>query len=460
MPELRAAAARTNVTPPVGITHAHWGTQTHTRAEGVDLDLYATVLVLANGDTRVAIVDVDVIDIPDDLVDPIREAVADLTGIPAGHVRLSASHTHSAGNLEPGFFPEGGEMIGPYVEGLPHRIAGAAWEAQRRLRPARIAADVGRSAVGVNRRLWHEEQRRVVLGRNWQGFVDHDLLVARIDDEDEQPIATIVCYGCHPTIMAHGNVLVTPDFPGVLRRTVEAQVGGCCLFLQGAAGNVHPKETYSSRREDYRKVGQLLGLEASTVALRLEPLPKVERLDYVLESGAQLGIYVDEPGPEPDGTLRVANHVVELPLKQLPTVEEAEAAYAKASSDLEASRGGDTAEFRRRSMIARRAHMRLEALRALPRRDVFPLSLQAFRVGRLAMVAFPGEPFAEIGAEIRRRSPFPVTMVSGYSNGTFGYIPTRDAYPLGGYGVDDSLIAPGGAEALVDGALDVLRKLE
>lgn len=460
MPEMRAAAARANVTPPVGITHAHWGAQTHTRAEGVDLDLYATVLVLANGDTQVAIVDVDVIGIPDELVGPIREAVTDLTGIPAGHIRLSASHTHSAGNLEPGFFPEGGEMIGPYVEGLPHRIAGAVWEARRGLRPARIAAGAGRSAVGVNRRLWHEEQRRVVLGRNRQGFVDHDLLVARIDDDAEQPIATIVCYGCHPTIMAHGNALVTPDFPGVLRRTVEAQIGGACLFLQGAAGNVHPKETYSSRREEYRKVGQLLGLEASAVALGLEPLPRVERLHYVLESGAQLGIYADEPGPEPDATLRVANHVVELPLKQLPTLEEAEAAYARASSDLEASRAGDdTAEFRRRSMVARRAHMRLEALRALPSREVFPLNLQAFRVGSLAMLAFPGEPFAELGAEIRRRSPFHVTMVSGYSNGTFGYIPTRDAYPLGGYGVDDSLIAPGGAEVLVEGALDVLKKL-
>jgi hypothetical protein len=58
---LRAGVARAITTPPVGIAHGNWGAQTHTRAEGVDLALWATALVLAQGDTQVAIIDVDLL---------------------------------------------------------------------------------------------------------------------------------------------------------------------------------------------------------------------------------------------------------------------------------------------------------------------------------------------------------------------------------------------------------------
>ena len=81
------------------------------------------------------------------------------------------------------------------------------------MRPARIASGLGHSTVGLNRRMWHPGQQRIVLGRNYGGFVDHDLPVARIDDEDERPIAVLVNYACHPTIMAHRNSLITPGLP-------------------------------------------------------------------------------------------------------------------------------------------------------------------------------------------------------------------------------------------------------
>ena len=115
-PQLRAGVARAVTTPPVGITHAHWGAQTHTRAEGVDLDLWATALVVSDGADRGR----DRRRRRDRLPErPGRRRSArgsrELTGIPASHVRLSASHTHSAGNLSPAWYPDGGEMIPGYL---------------------------------------------------------------------------------------------------------------------------------------------------------------------------------------------------------------------------------------------------------------------------------------------------------------------------------------------------------
>lgn len=459
-PRLRAGVARAVTTPPVGITHAHWGAQTHTRAEGVDLDLWATALVLADGEIEVAIVDADLGGFPNDLAAAIRGRIADLTGIPADHVRLSASHTHSGGNLSPAWFPDGGEMIPGYLASLADKIVGAVWEARQRLRPARIAAGVGHSAVAMDRRLWHPEQGRTILGRNRAGFADHTMPVARIDDEAEQPIAVLVNYACHPTIMAHRNSLITPDFPGVLRRTVEANVGGLCLFFQGATGDRHSKESFSSRREDYHHVGKLLGLEAAKVALGLETLPKVERLVEVMESGAELGLYVDEPGPEPDGTLRVATRTIALPLAELPSRDEAEAAYERATAAVaEAQARGDAAAIRSAGYQAKRAGMRRGMAQTYGDASAAMVVLQAMRIGSLGLVAMPGEPFAEIGVEVRRRSPFAATMFSGYSNGQFAYIPVRSDYAEGGYGVWNSPLGPGAGEIVAEEAIELLYEI-
>jgi len=70
--------------------------------------------------------------------------------------------------------------------------------------------------------------------------------------------------------------------------------------------------------------------------------------------------------------------------------------------------------------------------------------------------------FVRIGQEIARRSPFPHTVALGYSNGLLGYVPTADAYALGGYEVNDAyryfgtlMIAPE-SEALIHACVDRL----
>ena len=61
------------------------------------------------------------------------------------------------------------------------------------------------------------------------------------------------------------------------------------------------------------------------------------------------------------------------------------------------------------------------------------MPLQALRIGDLAVCAIPFETFAEIGLDLKRRSPFPRTMVIGIANGSYGYLPTPEQHQLGGY---------------------------
>jgi hypothetical protein len=456
---LRAGVARTVITPPLGIAHAGWGAQTHQRAEGVDLDLLATVLVVAGGQCEAALVDVEFCTVGRDLADQIRAAVSKLTGIPVAHVRLSYTHTHSGPMLGPSWMTEGEELIPDYVASLPGRIAGAAWEAWRRLQPARIAAGSGTSDIVVNRRL-RLPSGRVVVGRNWGGFTDREVKVVRIDDAEERPLAVIVHFGCHPTIMGPPNRLVTPDYPGVVRRVVEGATGATCLFLQGATGNTHALVDFAGDPAVYRRLGAILGHEAARVALSLQTVPRRERLVKVVESGAPLGIYEDEPAGEPDGTVRVRTRALTLGVKPYPPFAEADAEAKKAAARLAEVRGhASPDEIQATVGVARRARMRADKARQYAGRSEVVAELHGLRIGPVALVGFPGEPFSEIGARVKAGSPFPHTLFSGYTNDYLGYVPTADAYPEGGYEVDTSPFLPDTADRLVAGSLALLRDL-
>ncbi|MHB9090761.1 MAG: neutral/alkaline non-lysosomal ceramidase N-terminal domain-containing protein, partial [Chloroflexota bacterium] len=389
--------------------------------------------------------------------------VTELTGIPGPNVRISAVHTHSGPSLGFAFYTEGQDLAEPYIASLPSRIAGAVWQAHNSLRPARLAVGKGRSEINVNRRHKRADlyDGRVFLGRNWQGFADHEVVVARIDDENEQTIATIVNFGCHPTIMGHLNTLITPDYPGVMKRVVEQHVGGKCLFLQGATGNVHAIRDYQGDVKVYHWLGTLLGLEAAKVALSLSPQPREERFLYVLESGAELGIYADEPAGEPDGTLRVLSRAIALPLLPVPDVGplKAEAAAKEREIDELRRRDAPAGDVRHAMMLAKRALLKVRLAEPHQGKTETLVELHAIRVGGLGLVAIQGEPFAEIGAAVKQGSPLPYTMFSGYLGNWAGYIPNAEDYPDGGYGVTTTPFAPEAAARVVEESLASLKEL-
>jgi neutral ceramidase len=65
--------------------------------------------------------------------------------------------------------------------------------------------------------------------------------------------------------------------------------------------------------------------------------------------------------------------------------------------------------------------------------ETITVKIQAIRIGDLAVCAIPFETFVEIGLDLKKRSPFPQTMVVGLANGRHGYLPTPEQHKLGGY---------------------------
>jgi hypothetical protein len=457
---LLAGTGRSDITPAPGTPQGGWGAQTHQRGVGADMPLYATALVLDGGEGQIAIVEADAIGFDWEWTWKILDAITALSGIPRERIRFSCSHTHSGPNtFRLANISEGLDMAVAYLEDLPRRIAGAVWQAQRSLRPVRCAAGEGRCEISVNRRF-RAPDGSMVVGRNWEGPVDPTVRVVRFDDLEQNPVAVLLHYSCHGTTIAWQSAHFTPDFPGPARQVVEEQIGGTCLFLQGAAGNISPRGGFTGDLSVCRRLGRILGLEAARVALSIDTLPRRERFRMIMPSGANIALYDDDPPADSPAVLRMISRQIQLPGRSFRPPEELEAEVAALRRELERlRREGTEEEVRRATSRATQAGWRAGNSRLYYGRPHIDWPLQAIRIGSTALVSVAGEPFIETSAAIVADSPFAHTLVCGYTNGGFGYIPTSQAFEEGGYEVEASPFAPEAEGVLAAEAKRILRDL-
>src|SRR2546423_1181386 len=265
---LLAGTGRRCTNPPPNIAHGGWGAQKHEQAEGIDMDLWVTALALSDGSTSAIHLDLDIQILTNQRADQIRDAVSKATGLTVQNIRASATHTHSGPVPYKSWIEKGYEMVGPWFDNVARWSAEAATEALANLQPVRLRAGRGACAINANRRAATPAGERF-LGINPDGPCDREVMVIRLDCLDGQPLATLVNYACHPTIMGPPNRLITPDYPGAMKRVVEQAVGGTCLFFQGSAGDQGPMQGFQADPRVYPHFGAILGHEAAKIALGL-----------------------------------------------------------------------------------------------------------------------------------------------------------------------------------------------
>jgi hypothetical protein len=453
---MRGGVGRVDITPPAGIPAGGWGNQLHEISEGNDLELWATVLVTdddAGG--QAAIVDLDLCILEDAQAARARSIVAEATGLPIECVAVGTTHNHSVpvtAELGGAWIRRNRELVGPYVESVFEAIGRAAADASASLHPVRVGAAAGRSPLAVNRRMTAPDGRAAV-GIDPNGVSDPTLTVVRLDGDDDRPVATIVHYACHPIILGPDNRFVTPEYPGIVKRVVEAAVGGHCLFVQGACGDVGPSEPFVPALATYRRLGAMIGHEAAGTAFRAGWRAHRLRVRDG-EASAWIASFEYEPDAEPQGTVRVAQETLPLPLRDdLGDPDRWRADAERCENEAYAARdaGAPDGEVRELTVRTKFARMRAERGEALRGLDAYPLLVHGVRLGPVALVGVPVELFCEIGMSVRDRSPFATTLVSGYWNGYRNYLPTDAERSRGGYEIDISPFESG-AEKLVTAA--------
>lgn len=380
---LRAGVAKVDITPRKveGMTVVG-----HRRAvTGVRDPLRAGVLVLSDGETKAAIITLDVIGAWEELVQAVRTRIEAEVGVPAAHVLIAASHSHSG----PGFaeHPEwGAELVG--------KLVAAAKEAAGAMRPVTVGYGEDRIGFGINRRKIIDG--RAVVRLNPDGPNDPRVKVLRFDDgRSLTPLAVVMHAVCHPCFFTwgdkgsvpypHGYPKLSADFPGEAQTFIESTYDRktSTLFLQGCAGDIRPNlPGYPYRcadEADIQWAGRDLGAAVTkTLALSVTREKLAAR-----------------PRHYP---IKVASSVIELPGKEQPV-----------------------------------------------RAELMAMKIGPYLL--LTMPGEPMVEYGfKLEAAIADRA---VPIIVGYANGNIGYIATADAYESGGYEPNTSKLVPEAEQRLL-----------
>lgn len=457
---LAAGVSRAVINPPLTVPHAGWGAQTHLYPTGIEYDLWATALYITDETTSCLIVDLDLSHLSIEQADAIRARLELELGLSRSFIRLSTTHSHATPMIHFNYYREQTQVIDSYIAYLEDCIVAIAREAQERAVPVRIAAGYGHCEAGSNRRQ-RLDDGRVVTGYNPDGHTDPVLGAIRLEDEEGQAILHMVHYACHPTTLGPENQLVSPDYPGITKRTLEQLMGGHCMFLQGSAGDIGPgPEGFQCDYAAVSRIGRLIAYEAAKVLLTLEGQRRQFRFERVVESGASLAIWKDTKRPAAASGLRIfAKHIL-LPIKSFIPVEEAQRIFTgyqnKLYQLLEQSASAE--EIKEATYKVKRSFKSMEQAQLFAGKTELPVEVQFVIAGDIALVSAPIEPFSRTGKAVREQSPFPFTYLSGYSNGWVGYLPTREEYAIGGYEVETSIFLEGSAERFTEEVTAVLKE--
>lgn len=395
--ELRAGAARTDITPPPGYPLWGYAARRDAPCQGVRDRLFARALVLEAGGRRMALVGLDLGRAPTRASTAIiRDQVRRKAGVDT--VFLVASHTHHGPALESDTWPTPATS---YVRQLEERLVTTIVAAARSLRPARLGVVSRQTRLNRNRH-----------SRRGDAPVDRDLLVLGVEDARGRPIAHAVNFAAHPTILPASLHRFSADYAGALSAQVETVTNVPCLFLQGAAGDLSPNQPpggTTPERFAATLADEVLGLIRTLKCERLpEPTLRTHHEEFRFASRVDLG----------------------NPLWRL----------------------GLAAAFYPELI----AHFVREY-----RDGVRPALTVAVLDGRIGFVGVSGEFFCGHALLLKRRARLEHLFFLGYCNDYHQYFPTIEAASEGGYGTEVYIAPAeiGAGERMMDRALLALYRL-
>lgn len=424
---LRAGAATSNITPPLGgliVGGFHPYPATHVHDE-----LHARCLVLEQGGESVAFVVCDLLGARWDVHKQAAEWVERETGIPRAFVMISCTHTHSAASAlgADRYYDEREITLDAYQTFVARRIADGVKRAQNELRPAQIAWGSGHKPEHVHNRRWFMREGSIPPGPlgtadkvkmnppraspdlvKPAGPVDPEVCVLSVRQPDGRPIAVLANYSLH-YVGGVGPGHISADYYGVfcaeLERRLDPADGGprpVALLSNGTSGNINNIDFTkpAEKQPPYARMREV----ALSLADEVEKVLAQGLTEYQSSArlgGAQFALQLEARKPDKNQLAR-AKRLLAVPraLGQKATLE---LIYAERALAL--SKHADTL--------------------------VFPL--QVIRVGDLAVCGIPGEVFVETGLALKAESPFAKTFTHSLAGGYFGYLPTPEHHELGGY---------------------------
>lgn len=379
----RASVVKINITPDIPQNLVGYGPRNST---GTHDPIFHKIVALDDGNTQFFIISTDICLVSPGEYDKVAATIRELYGIDPINVWWTVTHTHSAPEVGPPgmyavYMSERVVEVDPaYTEKMEQQLIDGIREALDKLVPAKMGVGWGFSQANINRRAI-DVDGKASLGLNPDGPVDRRIGLIRIDKADGSPLVLIANYAIHGTVLGPQNTLISGDAPGVVAEYVEEQVGAPVLFINGAAGNLAP-------------------------------------------------IYSVYPSPR-------AGHLGQFRVLLGDRIIEANGKITSTTNEIKLASGAQILETPRKPGLEWPKDLQLYSRTTKDGVNLVRMPVRFLRINNdIAIWSAPIELFCEVSNEVRDRSPFQYTFYYGYTNGWFGYMPTAEEWPYGGYEVE------------------------
>lgn len=412
--QLRAGIAKVDVTPPElpvlinGGMLSRSGTRIKSR-------LFARAVAVSDGDETACLVIVDSCMLPRTLLDEAKERASKATGIPADHIAIGATHTHTA----PASMGCLGTDADPrYVPFIKEKLVEAVVAAAGSLEPSEVGFAKTNADVFTAPRRWIRRPDRIALDPFGNPTVRANMHAARNPDDvtgvagPEDPDLSLIAFrrpdGSQLCVLAnfsmhyYGDRDISSDYFGIFCDYLEQRLtrGAPCLAIMshGCSGDIW--------RRDYSKPPD-----------QWDPFPTIEKYAHALGDLALSALKSVDYRRE--AVVRMAE--ARLPMKyRVPDTQRLEWAR-RIVAEMGDRPPRNTTEVYAREQIYLHEWQETEVV------------VQALRIGDIGIATTPTETYAISGLKIKAQSPLPNTIVLDLTNGGDGYIPPPEQHVLGGY---------------------------
>lgn len=451
---IKVGAALVEITPPAGYPHYRGELAgILTSSTGTTTPLYARALVFKQGNTKGALLVCDLNAIPRDIIRIVREQASEQTGIPFQHISITATHTHTAPALReavPGYADREAagtltkEDKGSYLAQLIQRMTQSIITANQQAKESHLITGKGQVAgLSFNRRFLMTDGRvRFNPGpRNPKivhpvGPTDPavQFILFKLPDQNKFQ-ASLTVFANHTD--TEGSTNFSADYPFYLHKQLEEIFGKqlVSVFGIGPCGDINHIDV-SQPAGAGKKLTEKIGSELAQAIKKALPAANQQ-----------------------DATLKIASRTLYLPLQNFTDTELQWAHHD--TSQLYPERTF-LSTMRRRKILSLEQMRRREAIPPSASGEpwLLPVEIHVFQLNtQTAIVTLPGEIFAELGLDLKKRSPFTNTMAIELANADIRYVPTRQAFAEGEYEAINSRLAPGSGEKMVEVALQLLHDI-
>lgn len=430
----RAGFGRADMTPKFSLGLSGYDNAETRRSNGVKDPIYMTCVALSDGEQTILLMTADVLGLNGALIERIRTPVYLATGVPMENIFVGATHTHSAPDLS---IEDAQKM--QFMQLFYDAANKAAMAAMEDLAPAKLQAATAEfpDMTFVRHYLMNDG---TYYGSNFgstrSGFQDHatqkdaQMVLLKLDREEKQDIL-LMNWQAHPARASQiGYNLISADFVGVVRSTLEQQTGMHFAYFTGASGNQNQDSLISSEKHgmSWYQYGQRLAQYAIQVMNGLKDVEDTQIKTVSIKYEAEIDHSWDYMIAE---ALEVHN--------------------------LWKSKGWDAAaakckEYNFSSVYQSRA-IRQRASKPASER----MLVAAFRVGSVGFTAGTYEMFSDHSLYVKEHSPFDINFII---TGNFGYIPSTAAYDYRSYEADTGMYARGVGELLAEKYVELLESIQ